>query len=93
MPTVSWQSRYMRIPFVAYFLCPLCMFLVRGGWGGFSCGGVHGCVRCVGAGAPGLGSRYNLTVVGSQDKKGQKPYLTQPLYMMAKLICYFALGA
>jgi hypothetical protein len=34
-------------------------------------GGAHGCVRCVGAGAPGLGSRYNLTVVGSSAKKGQ----------------------
>ncbi len=48
-------------------------------------GGVHGCVRCVGAGAPGPRSRYNLTVVGSRAKKGQKSYLTQLLYMTAML--------
>ncbi len=51
-------------------------------------GGAHGCVHYVGAGAPGLGSRYNLTVEGPNAKKGQSHTLHSFLYVTAMLTRY-----
>ncbi len=50
---------------------------------------MHGCVRYVGAGAPDLGSRHNLTVVGSSANKGQShSYTVYFSHMRAMLTCY-----
>jgi hypothetical protein len=67
---------------------PGCLGTVRWRVWGISCGGAHGCVHYVGAGAPGPGSRYNPPVEGPNAKKGQSHFSHSFLYTMATLICY-----